>query len=115
MIKKKAQQTTELRKGMRGGPGEVKIRHHLKPEEINAKCRLCAELVLPPGSGIGVHMHETEDEIFIIQQGRGIVDDNGKESAVEAGDAIITGKGAAHAIRNSGNIDLVVTAIIIQY
>lgn len=115
MIKKKPEQATEVRKNMRGGPGEVKIRHHLNKEEINAKCRLCAELILSPGSGIGEHQHVDEDEIFIIQRGRGIVVDAGKEFEVGAGDTILTGKGASHSIKNTGSEDLVVTAIIMQY
>lgn len=115
MIKKLSDQQIEVRKNMRGGPGEVAIRHHFKKEEINAPCRLCAQLVLKPGAGIGLHEHVNEDEIFIIQQGKGIVSDAGKEVKIEAGDAILTGRGASHSITNTGNNDLIVTAVIIQY
>lgn len=115
MIKKSSEQTTEVRKNMRGGPGQVKIRHHFKKDEINAPCRLCARLELGPGAGIGLHQHIDEDEIFIIQQGRGIVIDEGKEVEVEAGDSILTGKGASHSIKNIGEGELLITAVIIQY
>lgn len=115
MIKKRNEQTSEVRKNMRGGPGEVKITHHLNKEEINAKCRLCAELVLSPGAGIGEHQHIDEDEIFIIQKGSGVIVDGGKEQEVSAGDSILTGKGASHSIVNTGKEDLIVTAIIMQY
>lgn len=100
---------------MRGGEGEVTVRHYLKPEEITARTRLCAELILPPGAGIGVHDHMDEDEIYLIQRGRGMMTDGGKEIQVETGDAILTGKGASHSIRNTGQEDLVVTAVIIKY
>lgn len=115
MIKKRSEQATEVRKNMRGGPGEVEIRHYLNKDEFGARCRLCAELVLSPGSGIGEHQHVDEDEVFIIQRGRGVVTDGGKEAEVVAGDSILTGKGASHSIKNTGNEDLVVTAIIMQY
>jgi mannose-6-phosphate isomerase-like protein (cupin superfamily) len=115
MIKKKSSQSIEVRKNMRQGEGEITIRHYLNKEEINAKCRLCAELTIPAGSSIGLHEHIQEDEIFIIQQGKGIVLDQGKEAEVEAGDVILTGKGAAHTIRNIGEVNLVITAIIMQY
>ena len=115
MIKRKSEQETEVRKNMRGGGGEVTIRHYFKKDEINAASRLCAELRIPPGAGIGEHEHVQEDEVFIIQQGRGIVTDAGEEVEVSAGDAILTGKGASHAIRNSGDTELIVTAIIMQY
>ncbi len=100
---------------MRGGTGEVTIRNYFKPEEIKARTRLCAEMTLPPGASIGLHDHVEEDEIYLIQKGTGIMTDGGKEVTVEAGDAILTGQGASHSIRNSGTEDLVVTAIIIKY
>lgn len=115
MIKKKAQQETEKREAMRGGSGSVTVRHYLKPEEIKARTRLCAELILPPGAGIGPHEHIDEDEIYLIQKGRGLMTDGGKEFEVAEGDAILTGQGASHSLKNAGDGDLVVTAVIIKY
>ena len=115
MIKKRTEQTAEVRSNMRGGPGKVHIRHHFGKEEISAPSRLCAELTLAPGAGIGEHDHVDEDEIYIIQRGKGVVVDNGKEVEVEAGDAVLTGKGASHSIRNTGTEELVVTAVIMKY
>jgi mannose-6-phosphate isomerase-like protein (cupin superfamily) len=100
---------------MRGGPGAVTIKHYFKKDEMNAPCRLCAQLELAPGAGIGVHEHVNEEEVFIIQQGRGTVIDNGKETEVAAGDVILTGSGASHAITNTGSENLLITAVIIQY
>ena len=115
MIKKRSEQTIETREKMRGGAGTITVRHYLKPEEIKARTRLCAELVLPPGSSIGVHEHVDEDEIYIIQKGQGLMADGGKEFPVAAGDVILTGQGASHSIKNTGCEDLVVTAVIIKY
>lgn len=115
MIKRDKERQPEVREGMRGGPGKVTIRHYFKQDEISAGCRLCAELILPPGAGIGLHEHKGEDEVYIIQQGKGILVDNDKEEEVKAGDAVLTGKGAAHAIRNIGDEDLVITAVIMLY
>ncbi|MEI7750884.1 MAG: cupin domain-containing protein [Candidatus Omnitrophota bacterium] len=115
MIKKKNAQEIEQREAMRGGSGQVTVRHYLKPEEIKARTRLCAELVLSPGASIGPHDHVDEDEIYIIQQGQGLMTDAGKEFSVATGDAILTGQGASHSIKNTGVNDLIVTAIIIKY
>jgi len=115
MIKKKDGQATETRTEMRGGTGTVTIKHYFKKDEIQARCRLCAEMVVPPGSSVGQHEHSNEDEVYIIQEGKGIIIDNGVETEVEAGDAILTGMGSAHAIKNIGDTDLRVTAIIMQY
>jgi len=115
MLKKKNAQFVEKRDAMRGGTGGITIRHYFKPEEIKARTRLCSEMTLPPGASVGLHDHLEEDEIYIIQKGRGIMTDSGKEFEVAAGDAILTGQGASHSIKNAGTEDLVVTAIIIQY
>ena len=115
MIKKKEKQPVEVRENMRGGKGSISVRHYLNKEEMHAKCRLCAQLTVPVGASIGLHPHENEDEIFMIQQGRGLVNDGGIESEVEGGDVIITGQGASHAIQNTGDQDLVITAVILQY
>jgi len=115
MIKKNTEQSSETRKNMRGGAGEVEIKHYFKKDEFHAPCRLCAQLRLAPGAGIGLHEHASEDEVFIIQQGKGVITDEDKEVEIEAGDAIMTGDGASHAIRNTGDTELLVTAVIIQY
>jgi mannose-6-phosphate isomerase-like protein (cupin superfamily) len=115
MIKQKSQQEVEKREAMRGGTGEVTVRHYLKPEEIKARTRLCAELILLPGASIGAHDHVDEDEIYLIQKGQGVMTDGGKEFPVAPGDAILTGQGASHSIRNTGSENLVVTAVIIKY
>lgn len=115
MIKKKIDRDVEVREAMRGGRGEITVRHYLKPEEIKARTRLCAELILPPGASIGPHAHVDEDEIYIIQKGQGLMTDGGKEFPVAAGDAILTGQGASHSVQNTGAGDLVITAVIIKY
>ena len=105
----------EVREEMRGGTGVVSIQHHFEKEEMTAKCRLCAKLVLPPGVSIGEHGHEAEDEVYIITRGQGVLDDGESESVVTAGDAILTGNGGCHAIRNDGTEDLEMTAVIMSY
>ena len=115
MIKKEIDQDVETRDNMRGGTGSVTIRHYFSKQEINASCRLCAELTLPPQTSIGKHEHTNEDEIFIVQHGTGIMSVDEKEIEVKKGDAILTGKGAAHAIKNVGAEKLVITALIMLY
>jgi len=115
MIRRKGERAEEKRVRMRGGKGEVMVRHYFMPEEVRALTRLCAELVIPPGAGIGVHDHTDEDEIYIIQKGKGRMTDGDREIEVSEGDAVLTGQGASHSIQNTGNEDLVVTAIIMKY
>jgi len=115
MIRKANDLESETRVEMRGGKGAVTIRHFFKPGEIKAKCRLCSRLILPPGAGIGPHKHETEDELFIIERGVGILDDGRSKTKVEPGDAILTGNGESHSISNAGNEPLELIAVIMCY
>lgn len=115
MIKYKNEMRTEERPNMRGGNGTVKITHALEKEEINGPMRLCATLTLEPGTSIGEHIHENEDEIFYIVSGTAKITDNGVEKVIYTGDSLITGKGGSHSIENIGIDTLVVFATIVTY
>ncbi len=115
MIRKLSEMETEVRERMRGGEGSVTFRHMFKKEDFTAPVRLCAVLTLPPGSGIGSHQHLTEDEIYIVTKGSGILDDGETKTRVTVGDAVLTGKGESHAVHNDGDEPLEIMAIIVCY
>ena len=115
MIRKAADARVETRDKMRGGAGTTTLIHLLEKTDFTAKTRLCCKIILPPGSGIGEHCHEKEDEVFIVTKGRGLLHDGKSETAVSAGDTILTGKGESHAIRNDGNTNLEIYALIMCY
>ena len=64
-----------------------------------------------PGSGIGYHLQK-EDEIYYVLSGRGMMNVDGKEFEVVAGDAVLTRPGSSHGLKQVGNDDLV---ILINY
>jgi mannose-6-phosphate isomerase-like protein (cupin superfamily) len=113
MIVKEKDADFEIREEMRGGKGSIKIKKHIPKDDMHDKCRLCATLFIQPGCSIGMHKHEEEYEIFIIQKGTGIVTDDGKEEKVEKGDAVLTGGGGSHSIENTGQEEMEVTAVIL--
>jgi mannose-6-phosphate isomerase-like protein (cupin superfamily) len=115
VIRKSSETIEEIREGMRGGDGLVIVRHLFRKEEFKANVRLCARLLLPPGASIGEHTHEAEDEVYIVIHGTGLLRDGSKETRVSPGDAILTGRGQSHAIRNDGTHDLELIAMIMCY
>lgn len=116
MIKKCGTYTTEVREKMRGGEGKVKIEKFWEPgSELKSKTRLFAKLTIEPGSSIGFHHHDNEEEIFLILKGEAEADDNGKTYCLKAGDSILTGNGAGHSIKAVGNENLEVLAVICGY
>ena len=66
---------------------------------------------LKPGSGIGYH-EQTEDEIYYVLSGRGIMTIDGRPIEVGPGTAVLTRTGSSHGLKQVGSEDLV---IIINY
>ncbi len=115
MIQRPEAMTVETRERMRGGEGAVTIRHYFAAGQFQAGVRLCARLTVPAGASIGMHRHEREDEVYLILGGSGIVADGAAETRVTAGDAVLTGRGESHAVRNDGAEPLEIAAFIATY
>ena len=91
MIRRKDEFVKEERTAMRGGNGTVKMEHIWKKGDgLNSNVRMYSKLILEPGTSIGYHVHENEEEIFFVVSGRAEVDDNGVKSILETGDSIVT-------------------------
>jgi mannose-6-phosphate isomerase-like protein (cupin superfamily) len=116
MIRCKEDYVFELRQNMRGGPGAVRIEHLWDAKsELKGNNRLFARLILEPGSGIGFHTHENEEEVFFIVSGKAEADDDGETVVLSSGDTLLTGDGAGHAIEAVGDEPLVIMAVISRY
>ena len=89
MIRKANECPVDVRHEMRGGPGDVTMVALLKEEELLGKGRLFSKIILPPGAGIGYHVHENESEIFLVNKGTPLYNDNGKERTVAEGDVLV--------------------------
>ena len=114
MVKLGTVMEREVRERMRGGAGSVEILYVFRAEELGGAARLFARLRLPPGSSIGHHVHDAEEEVFYILAGSGIVTENGVATGVGPGDAVLTGGGAGHALENSGGEPLELMAVILR-
>jgi mannose-6-phosphate isomerase-like protein (cupin superfamily) len=116
MIKKNNEYEVDCRQNMRGGDGEVKIEHLWDCEkELKANNRLFARMTFEPGSGIGFHKHDNEEEVFVIIKGQAEADDDGKKVILNPGDTILTADGAGHSIKSIGDEPLELLAVISCY
>ena len=70
MIKRKDTLTTIPSPALLGGEGTIYRTAFLQPEEFHGKGRLFAHMRIPPGSSIGVHVHEGEQETLFNVVGR---------------------------------------------
>ena len=112
MVVRENQQVLQQRENMRGGEGTVDIHHILSEEDLPKNSRLYAKVVLKPGCSIGTHEHKAEAELFYILSGMGMALDGDQKREVGAGDAVVTANGV-HAIKNVGNDELEMLAVII--
>lgn len=61
------------------------------------------ELVLPPGAGAPLHVHQREDEIFYVIEGAVEIRHGGQTYVAETGAVVVLPKGQPHAFRNPGD------------
>ena len=113
MVVKAAEMKMETRSAWRGGDGTIDCRH-LAPQGNPPKWRFAAVLEFDPGDSIGGHVHSGETELYYIMEGTGTVWDNGAPVEVGPGDAIFTGGGAAHSIKNTGEGVMRLLALVVQ-
>ena len=60
---------------------------------------------LPPGGALHEHRH-TQEEVYLVLEGSGLVTVSGAETAVEAGSAVFIPGDAPHSCENTGASDL---------
>ena len=89
-----------------GGEGEIHAKMHV--DGLNR----ILHGILPPGSSIGYHTHETSSEIIYILSGTGKVRVEGGEEPLKAGDCHYCPKGHEHSLINDGTEDLEILAMI---
>ena len=61
---------------------------------------------LRPGEELGEEIHENTDQFFRIEEGKGEVSIEGRETPIESDVAIVIPAGLRHNIRNTGDEDL---------
>ena len=94
--------------GMNGGTGEMTAKMFMDDYGKIILCRL------HPGGSIGLHKHETSDDINYILSGTGKSICDGKDELLQAGVCHICRKGSEHSILNTGNDDLVMLTVVVE-
>ena len=97
---------TEIIPRFMGGEGEIHAQ--MRVDERNR----ILHGILPPGSSIGYHTHETSSEIIYILSGTGKVKYDDGEEAVSAGQCHYCPKGHSHALINNSGEPLEFFAVV---
>lgn len=94
--------------GMNHGTGMMTAKMYA---DVLGKVISCA---IHPGGSIGMHRHETSDDINYVISGKGIAVTDGTEEPLSAGVCHICKKGSAHSITNTGTEDLVLLTVVVE-
>ena len=94
--------------GMNSGTGTMTAKMYMDEQGKIIPCLIHA------GGSIGLHKHETSDDINYVLSGKGKAICNGEEEILDAGKCHICKKGSEHSIINIGNEDLVLLTIVVE-
>lgn len=94
--------------GMNNGSGTMSAKMYADEQGKIIPCSIHA------GGSIGLHRHETSDDINYILSGTGKAVCDGEEEILSAGVCHICKKGSEHSIVNTGNEDLVLLTVVTE-
>jgi oxalate decarboxylase/phosphoglucose isomerase-like protein (cupin superfamily) len=80
-------------------------------EDFESLLSFVHEVTVPPGTSIGLHRHLENEEVYIMVKGQAEMTIDDQIRSVAPGDVILTRDGVAHAIRNSGEEDVLFYSI----
>ena len=91
---------------MNGGTGMMSARMYMDEGGKIISCKIHA------GGSIGLHTHETSDDINYVLSGTGKAICDGEEEILTTGCCHICKKGSVHSIINIGDDDLVMLTVV---
>lgn len=94
--------------GMNNGTGMMTAKMYMDEQGKIIPCSIHS------GGSIGVHKHETSDDINYILSGNGKATCDGEEEILSPGTCHICKKGSEHSIENTGDEDLVLLTIVVE-
>jgi len=94
-----------------GGVGAILFRRLFDSGDWDGPTDFVDYTVVPPGSSVGIHGHDGNDEIYLIVSGEGTATLDGERYAVGAGDVLVTPSGHSHGLENDGTAPLVMFVV----
>ncbi len=113
MIIRKKDMKQEARPNALGGEGAPLFHILLDPKYLKDEAKMFNIVEFKPGESLGLHRHTDNFEIYYILEGKAVVNDNGIDVEVGAGDLIYTADGAQHSIENIGDTNMKMIATVI--
>ena len=84
-------------------------------QELTSRClNFLHDDILPPGSSIGEHRHEDDEEYYYILSGSGVMTLDGERYPVTAGDLTAVFPGGTHGLANTGSDDMRIIVVSVS-
>jgi len=94
-----------------GGAGNYFVRTLLDQVPGASAIKYVRDLVLYPGSSIGLHPHLDDEEIYFVILGEGVMTVDGEDQPIGPGSVVLTLSGSYHGLRNTGRDDLRIAVV----
>lgn len=116
MIKNYYNAEKQWQEASHGGKGPVDLYEIWGRQNFQSDIDFIDRVVVPPDSSIGYHRHGSNEEMYILLEGEGLMTIDGKEVIVRKGDMILNSAGGQHGLVNnsSEDIDLLVIQVGIK-
>jgi mannose-6-phosphate isomerase-like protein (cupin superfamily) len=89
-----------------GGVGDVLCTYVLKADDSQSGIRFVHDGIIQPGSGIGEHEHDGEEELYYVLEGHGTMILDGESWPMGPGDVSLVRSGHTHGLINTGDRDM---------
>jgi quercetin dioxygenase-like cupin family protein len=89
-----------------GGDGKILFHRPFDGDAFEGPWNFVDYAVLPPGSSIGLHSHGDNEELYLVLEGSGTMQLDGRELRVEKGSLVLNRRGGSHGLRNDGDVPL---------
>ena len=94
-----------------GGSGPVDLYEIWEKSDFRSNVDFVDRVVIPPGSAIGFHKHDNNEEMYIVLKGRGLMKIENEEVVVKEGDMILNPVEGQHGLTNNSEKDIDVLVI----
>ena len=112
MFKKQSEMRSNSMEKVLGGEGVIVFEHIFEADEMESNCRTLAKGIFEPGSSIGYHIHEAEEEVYYVLSGVATVNMNGETRLIHPGEAAYLAPGGWHSVTNNEQVPLEMLVVI---
>lgn len=81
-----------------------------RPLPANSSLNFVDVAELPPGTSVGLHAHIDTTEVYLVLEGHGVYEQDGKCFPVQSGDILVNHR-SSHALRNDSEAPLKIYVI----